>query len=153
MRGRKQIPFMDYVSPEPNSGCWLWTGAMNRDGYGHARRDSKTQLAHRVSYQMHRGPIPEGMCVCHTCDEPSCVNPDHLWLGTHLDNVRDMNAKGRHHDASGEANGRAKLTIEKVREIRAKLANGQARKNIVTEYGISRSSVSLIHLGKIWRAA
>lgn len=84
--------------PEPNSGCWLWTGAYSDGGYGlldakiAGRRETR---AHRVSYHAFVGPIPVGLFICHRCDVPCCVNPDHLFLGTPLDNTRDMIRKGR----------------------------------------------------------
>lgn len=85
--------------PEPNSGCWLWTGTLKKPvrglGYGHFRVSGKTKVAHRVSWEIFRGPIPDGLCVCHKCDVSICVNPDHLFLGTRLDNIEDMVAKGR----------------------------------------------------------
>ncbi len=81
--------------PEPNTGCWLWTAGMRLNGYGQVKIRRVNQLAHRVSYQVHVGPMPEGMCVCHKCDVPCCVNPDHLFLGTQADNMRDRDRKGR----------------------------------------------------------
>lgn len=84
--------------PEPNTGCWLWTLSSNGDGYGiiFKKRKEKKVYAHRFSYQMYKGKIPDGMIVCHKCDTPSCVNPDHLFVGTDGDNVRDCVSKGRH---------------------------------------------------------
>lgn len=150
-RGRKPTPFMDRVEMVPFSTCWYWTGGKDRDGYGFARHDGKVRYAHRVSYMRYVGPIPEGMHVCHSCDEPSCVNPAHLWLGTHYDNMRDMYTKGRRLAASGERHSSAKLTSNQVREIRSKIACGHKQKNIAKEYGIGQSHVSMIGHGKIWR--
>lgn len=147
-------PFMDRVLPEPNSGCWLWTGCVSKYGYGQVRRNGKMQKAHRVSYEMHIGEIPDGMCVCHTCDVRSCVNPGHLFLGTHADNMRDMAAKGRASahavGVPGEAHWNAKLTDAQVSEIRAKIASGAKQRDIAAEYGVSQSHVSRIHQGKFW---
>lgn len=94
-KGPKPKPFMEWVECVPFSTCWYWMGQVDRDGYGKVRFNGKYPTAHRASYEMHIGPISPGLCVCHSCDEPSCVNPDHLWLGTVADNARDREAKGR----------------------------------------------------------
>lgn len=113
--------------PDPNSGCWLWVGALQNSGYGHVKipRSRKSTGAHRLSYMLHVGPIPDGMDVCHKCDTKTCVNPAHLFVGTRLENLRDCVAKGRNSRGiarslmmAGERSHRAKLTWEKVREIR-----------------------------------
>lgn len=85
------------VPNRPIEGCWLWTGPLNWRGYGHAwdTTHQKMRGAHRISYELHCGPIPSGMCVLHTCDTRRCVRPDHLWIGTDIDNARDRDSKGR----------------------------------------------------------
>jgi len=87
--------FLRYVSPEPTSGCWLWAKTLSRFGYGMFRIKRESYLAHRYSWTLHRGPIPVGLWVLHRCDVPACVNPGHLFLGTHQDNMDDMKRKGR----------------------------------------------------------
>jgi hypothetical protein len=134
--------FHEKWTGEPNSGCWLWLATVGGDwGYGNIRKGRKGRHlpAHRVSWELHRGPIPDGMCVLHRCDVPSCVNPDHLYLGTNKDNTRDMNMKGR--------NGRTKLTIEQIRAIRADKRMGTV---IARDYGISPPAVSKIRLRQSW---
>jgi hypothetical protein len=105
--------FEDSWTPEPYSGCWLWTrSVMNKRGYGAMNTSKETRYAHRVSWQIYNGEIPSGMHVCHHCDTPACVNPSHLFLGTHADNMRDARAKGRAYTP------RRKLTPLQVAEIR-----------------------------------
>ncbi len=87
--------FNEKWMPEPNSGCWLWTAYVDRDGYGNITINRKPTPAHRASWELFKGTIPKGLLVCHKCDTPACVNPDHLFLGTHKDNIRDSFAKGR----------------------------------------------------------
>src|SRR5687767_9041671 len=99
-----------------DSGCWIWTGARINSGYGRIVVNGKQTSTHRYSYTLYNGPIPEGLCVCHTCDTPACVNPAHLFVGTFRDNKLDSVHKGRH--AKGETNGNAKLTREDAEEIR-----------------------------------
>lgn len=142
-----------WAKVQKGDGCWEWTGS-RRNGYGRIGiRDPKPRLlsVHRLSYEMHFGPIPDGMHVCHHCDNPSCVRPDHLFLGTHSDNMRDKVAKGRdggHRYKAGEKHRMAKLTREQVDEIRA--ADGPQHK-IAARYGISQGHVSAIRSGVHWR--
>ena len=93
-RGKIAKPLMDYISPEPNSGCWLWTGARSKLGYGHVRSNGSYHPAHRVVYEHHRGPIPEGMELDHKCRLTCCVNPDHLEPVTHKENMRRAQVLG-----------------------------------------------------------
>ena len=84
-----------WAMPEPNTGCWLWSGSISYRGYGLVTQDEKTRLAHRASYELHKGPIADGLFVCHKCDVPSCINPDHLFVGSQTDNMADARRKGR----------------------------------------------------------
>jgi len=132
-------------SSEPN-GCWMWTGRVGTNGYGLFRiKPSPKQpaSAHRVSYEMKHGPIPQGFCVLHACDKPLCVNPSHLFLGTQADNMRDMANKGR--------SAKAPLSESQVLELRAKHATGKYRRvELADEYGISPTAVRYIVTRKTW---
>ena len=135
--------------------CWLWTGAVSTDGYGLIGRDSTGRLvrAHRASWELHRGPIPKGegyhgTCVCHHCDNRLCVNPEHLFLGSHADNVADATRKGR--VASGESHHFAKLMNAQVAEIRA-LGGAMLQSEIADKFDVDPSLISKIANGKIWR--
>lgn len=154
--------FWKYVAKTET--CWLWTGAIESGGYGVIiAPDKKNHKAHRVSWELHRGIIPNGLFVCHACDVRHCVNPEHLWLGTARDNIRDASRKGRlchgdtHHShiqpkVRGEANGRAKLTDHHVRIIRQQYATGKFRQvDLSVEHGVSQILISLIVRRKAWR--
>jgi hypothetical protein len=130
--------------------CWVWTAASARMGYG-AFFVGKLRPAHRVSWEMANGPIPDGLLVLHRCDNPPCVRPDHLFLGTHAENTADAITKGRL--ASGERHGRHKLGAEAVPSIRARWAAGERLADIAADFGISRSQVSRIGLGRKWATA
>ena len=135
--------------PEPNSGCLLWEGAINQGGYGRVRWNGKGRGAHRMAWQVSRGLIPEGLCVCHKCDVRSCINPDHLFLGTHRDNVIDMWAKGR-----GSRNGLREEDHPKNRLSRAQVfvikADTRTHRKIAEEYGVCSSTVTRIKTGQLW---
>ena len=134
----------------PQTDCWEWTGSNNAKGYGQLRINWKLRYAHRVSYELYRGKIPEGMYVCHRCDNRKCVNPDHLWLGTQKDNLQDMMLKGRRVYLS-ENSPTAKLSIEQVRKIKMLLVDGLKCSVISRMMKVSRYSVNDIKLGKTWK--
>ena len=131
-------------------GCWTWTAACSRAGYGHLWVRGKCLLAHRVSWALHNGPIPPGLHVLHHCDNPPCIRPTHLFLGTPIDNMRDCAMKGRATKATGERNGRAKITEEHVREVWTLSQRGYLQREIAERYGISQVQVSSILTGKSW---
>lgn len=129
-------------------GCWEWRGAVDGGGYGKLwLPGNKMCSAHRFSYELHVGPIPKGMCVCHTCDNPKCANPAHLWLGTHADNAADRKRKGRNGNQQGENQANAKLTDADVREIRQ--LPGTSRE-VAERFGVEASTVRRVRRGISW---
>jgi hypothetical protein len=142
-------------------GCWLWTGACNRRGYGQIGIDYHTVYAHRAVYIAMIGPIPDGMNVCHHCDVPSCVNPEHLFLGTHTDNRHDAMRKGHvacgiHHGrythpestARGSRNGQAKLTETDALAI---LASEASTSSLSRRFNVSRYVIQRVRNGRSWK--
>ena len=167
---------------ERSGSCWLWTAGKDKGGYGTFDLNGMSVKAHRVSYTLANGEIPTGMCVLHKCDTPACVSPDCLFLGTHQDNMDDMMAKGRNNQprgnengsrihpermargeahysitdpeklARGEANGSAKLTAEKVSEIRSRYSNGGvSQRRLSREYEVDQKGIWAIIHRKIWQ--
>jgi hypothetical protein len=136
------------------AGCWLWTGAKQggrRGKYGAFQMGWKIQKrAHRLSFEIANGPIPDGMMVCHSCDTPLCVNPAHLFLGTAKDNVDDMSAKNRKVNSIGEKNGASKLTADAARSI---YTDPRTNREIAQDYNISSELISQIRHRKIWADA
>ena len=140
---------LDYYSmPEPMSGCQLWLIYADPNGYGRMKWDGTYQLAHRLAWKAHRGQIPDGIDVLHKCDVPSCINPDHLFLGTHQDNMNDKVAKGRQSRIWGERSGAHKLTSDQVRAIRVDV---RRHKDIAASYGVCQATVAHIKVGRNWR--
>ncbi len=134
----ERIRFESKVYPEPNSGCWLWEGNISTGGYGRFGINYTRPYAHRFSYESYVGPIPDGLLVCHKCDVPACVNPAHLFLGTDLDNTRDMLAKGR-------ARPRRKLSDDEVARIRADYTSGvHSQTALARSYGVTQSWISVL---------
>lgn len=135
--------------------CWIWTHPRNNKGYGYPTFRGTRMLAHRASWIIHKGPIPPGLDVLHHCDNPACVRPDHLFLGTHSDNMRDAAKKGRNYSQihpesrRGMSNGCAKLDIESVHAIRA--AQGMTLKQLAIQYGVSIANISYIRRHETWR--
>ena len=134
------------------NGCWRWSGNKHKQGYGKIHMDGGSAMAHRVSYLLHKGSIPDGMMVCHRCDNPECTNPDHLFLGTALDNMRDKIAKGRHVGAhAGEGHHFAKLTRRQVEEIRrAYRRGGVTQYELAARYGVTQTNISGIVNNRKW---
>jgi hypothetical protein len=136
------------------SDCIEWTGPRHYSGYGQGRipGDRRPRRAHRLVWEQVNGPIPDGLYVLHRCDNPPCVNVDHLFLGTQLDNMRDAKAKGRGWHPRGELNPKTHLTESQVREIRELYAaGGISQITIGSKYGIRQTSVSAIVRGQTWR--
>lgn len=136
--------------PEPNSGCWLWIGALGSHGYPTITYQGKRWfLGNRLAWILHRSEIPDDLFVCHKCDNPICVNPDHLFLGTPKDNSQDSAKKGRHRDATGTNNGRAKLTEANVLQLRSAPSKGLVK--LAKELGISYSMIKSIRKRRAWK--
>lgn len=138
----------DNSMPEPNSGCLLWLLGTTSDGYGRMVVNKKTVLTHRLAYELAKGPIPAGLAVCHKCDVPGCINPEHLWVGTLAENTADMDAKGRRGTTVGQACRRSKLTAEQVLEIRK---DGRSYSVIGKSYGVTKNTVYEIKSRRKWR--
>ena len=136
-------------TPDPASGCWEWRGPHEYYGYGMVTHKGRPWRAHRLAYEAFVGPIPTGLYVCHKCDNRECVNPDHLFVGTHMENREDMVRKGRH--ALGSRHHWAKLTEDEVLEIRRRVGEGEPQKVMCEEFGVRDSVVSRIVNRLIWR--
>ena len=149
---------VDILDPDE---CWEWIGTRDRHGYGKMGTNKKTKLSHRISYEMEIGEIPDGYCILHTCDNPPCCNPAHLWAGTHADNMRDMASKGRANNGRharggtynhGSRNGMAKLTEDQVLEARRlHLLCDVTITELSRTYNVSQAAMSCLINGKSWK--
>lgn len=143
--------FWAYVTKRRGPGaCWEWTGMTSTAGYGFLHvRPGERVMAHRFSYELHVRPIPRGLEVCHTCDNPPCVNPRHLFCGTHKKNMHDMIAKGRDYKRGmkGETNHEARLTEDIVRAIRV---SGERAWQAAERYGVSKSLIHAVRQRRLW---
>lgn len=140
--------------------CWIWVGGRDSDGYGIVRDNGKSRRAHRVAFELFKGVITKPL-VCHTCDNPWCVRPAHLFVGTHSDNQLDMGRKGRHRlqthpeeavwrGGLGSRNGRAKLTEADIPAIRQRLHAGEKQSDIANAFSVSQRVISLIFQRRAW---
>ena len=150
--GRPETPirwrFLEKIAFTSETSCWLWAGARHPQGYGLIKRKDGTQLrAHRVAYELAYGTIPVDAFVCHHCDNPQCVRPSHLFLGTHNDNMADMVSKGRSAHLHGYRNGSARLQPAEIVAIRQ--SDGCYR-DIAVRFGISASAVGLVKRRERW---
>jgi len=130
------------------NGCWVWSGTIMWRGYGTVVYKQRIIRAHRLSWEIHNGKIPEGMYVCHHCDNPPCVNPDHLFLGTPQDNVADMDKKGRRNPRKGEELKISKLNKIKVIDI---FTSDLGRSELASMYSVSLTSILNIKNGNTWK--
>lgn len=141
------------VDKQPN-GCWVFTGYCHPTrGYGQMGRGGRSDgliETHRAAWVLTHGEIPAGMFVCHRCDNPPCCNPEHLFLGTHADNMRDMKAKGRGRGAAGLTNANARLTPAQVQSIRERRLQGESTKALASEFGVTPQYIGQLARGK-WR--
>lgn len=154
MRGWSRRPrplserFWEKVDVRAHGECWPWLASTKQGGYGKiADEDGRIQLAHRVAYRLVVGDIPSGRVVCHRCDNPGCVNPHHLFLGTQADNLRDMRIKRRDNPPRGSRHPKTKLDEALVARVRA---DARSHRRIARDYGIGKSTVGMIKAGATW---
>lgn len=165
-RGTPVLVASDFWAKVDQTGeCWLWLPKWRDNwGCGYLRWNGRQVRAPRLAWELTYGPIPPGMFVCHHCDNPPCVRPDHLFLGSNADNVADMVRKGRHARGAtsgarlhpdrirrGEQNGTAKLTAVAVREIRSRYAAGEIRADLARAYGVSHNTIVRVVTGQHWK--
>ena len=139
--------FWSNVGPKNENGCRLWQGKVDPHGYAHVTYKGWRTTGHRIAYALVNGPIPEGMVIMHTCDTPSCCNPEHLRMGTQKENIHDMIQKGRAGDCRvfGEYHGRCKVTTEQVAEIRNLYKTTRvSQQTLADKFGLGQTHISRI---------
>lgn len=151
IKPKDETRFFSKVDTTDADGCHVWTSWTATTGYGQFHLNGTTEYAHRVSYEISNGPIPEGMVVrhCSECTTRGCVNPDHLSIGTHADNMRDRDEAGR--TPKGESSGASKLKKVEVIDIRKRAAAGETQASIAEDYEVITSTISAIVRRKTWR--
>lgn len=149
-KGTPEERFWAMVDKRGPDDCWMWQGDTTNSGYGRLRIDDHTISTHRYSYELHFGPIPEGLGVLHKCDNRPCCNPNHLFTGTALDNNQDMIQKGRQRQPSGANHPFAKLSPEDVQEIRQLEQSGVPQSILALRYGVGRSQINKIVHFRSW---
>lgn len=155
-RTRIEVRFWRFITRGAPNDCWEWQGNRNKKGYGIIAEQTGRTLAHRLSWIIHYDPIPGDLRVLHTCDNPPCCNPSHLFLGTQADNVRDMDNKGRRGNgggtkALGELSHQAKLKSTDIPVIRRLHKEGATYAEIARRYAVSAQSINAIIAGKTWK--
>lgn len=152
-QGVKSTPesFWRSVDTGGEDDCWEWKLTRNDNGYGHVMYHNKMQKAHRLAWLLHHGSLDPNLDVLHTCDNPPCCNPRHLFLGTHTDNVADMIAKGRRFELRGQASGRSPFTEDRIRELRAMYVTGlYSYADLAKMEGVDRSCIRRIIRRETW---
>ncbi len=133
--------------------CIIWAGAKLMNGYGIISPGGKQAYVHRVAYMLYVAPIPRNSCVLHSCDTPLCINPAHLRLGTPADNANDREQRGRGNHVKGEQNGKSKLTLEQVKEIKTRLKGTESFRRIARDYAVTDTTIQSIYTRRTWSHA
>lgn len=147
----KEERFWGKVNKTQKGSCWEWIGKTIVMGYGQMRFGGARKSTHRISWEMHYGEIPKGIFVCHKCDNRLCVNPDHLFLGTHQANMDDMYSKGRENQARGESSYLSKLTESDVLSIYERANRRESQSALAKEFGVSPSNIYYIKTQRTWK--
>ena len=141
MSGKAQDPIKRFFSRfSKSANCWEWLGAKTPTGYGKIMVNGRLMYAHRFSYLHHFGNLDNSLHICHHCDNPSCVNPEHLFAGTIADNFKDMAKKGRAH--------RGQFSVEQIKEIKNRISAGETKRSIAKSFGVTDGLISMIDSGK-----